>query len=543
MSTTAPKATAAGKVKRVWIPAGALALVSVGLIAIWAFAGDQLDLGQKRFATIALGLLGLALLTLWIVLLSGLSWLARIAWIMLLVLVGGSLNVDFDGDMKPTVSIWWLDQRLSKLEAHRASQKKVEGELKLAGVGPLDVPAFRGIHRDGIIPGPDLAGDWKTQPPKQLWKQPIGGGYAGFVGVGGVLFTIEQRGKFEVVACYDATTGSERWKYEHAAHFQEALGGPGPRATPTFFDGKLYSLGATGHLACLDAATGKPLWTKEILEGNANIQWGMSGSPLVFDDLVVVNPGAQNEASKGKALMAFDRNTGAVRWTSGDTRAGYSSPQLFTIAGERQVLMFDGEGLGGYDPKDGKRLWWFAYPTYQGINVAQPIQIDSERILISAGYGVGSALVRIAKNGDQWEAKREPWKEESLMSKFASPVLHEGFIYGLDDGILACFDAKTGERKWKGGRYGHGQVLLRGNTLFIQCETGDMVLVKANPAKHEELAKQKVFDDNKTWNTPLLHGGQAFVRSASEMAGFILPEAGPAAKKEAAPTASQPEAK
>src|SRR5262249_13714974 len=171
--------------------------------------------------------------------------------------------------------------------------------------------------------------------------------------------TLEQRRDREAVVCYDATTGREVWVYSYPALFEETLGGPGPRATPTIRDGAVYSLGATGVPVCLDAATGKlkgpaPV---NILENNANLHWAMSGSPLVYDQVVVVNPGTQSEAARGRALVAYDRATGQEVWKSGATKAGYSSPMLAVLGGVRQILLFDGEGLGGYSAADGKELW------------------------------------------------------------------------------------------------------------------------------------------------------------------------------------------
>src|SRR5262249_35753456 len=200
-----------------------------------------------------------------------------------------------------------------------------------------------------VITGLALARDWSARPPRALWQQAAGGGYAGVAVVGPSAVTIEQHDGEEAVVCCDADTGRERWSYRYPALFSEGMGGDGPRATPTVADGDIYALGATGHLVRLDGATGRPKWEVNILEDNDTIMWGMSGSPLVYDQFVVVNPGAQRESAKGRAVVAYDRDTGKVRWQSGDRKASYSSPQLVTIAGVRQVLVFDGEALGAYD--------------------------------------------------------------------------------------------------------------------------------------------------------------------------------------------------
>jgi outer membrane protein assembly factor BamB len=519
-------------IRRLWMPLATGLVVGAAVLVLWTLPGENLGDDVRNFYTVAACLLGLLAFSAWVALFSGLAPLARGAYLVLLAGALLSLRVDFTGDMRPGFSIRWLDTRHSELKKHRAAQGKPRPLAALPTPAETDVPAFRGIHRDGVIPGADLNRDWKSHPPRELWRQPIGGGYAAIVGAGPLLVTIEQRKAREAVVCYDADTGLERWAYEYTADFQEALGGPGPRATPSIDGDRVYSLGATGHLACLDLRTGKPLWTREILEGNANLAWGMCGSPLILGDLVIVNPGAQNAAAKGKAVLALDKKSGDVRWAGGDTQAGYSSPQLATLAGREQILVFDGQGLGSYDPLSGSRLWWHPYPTYQGINVAQPIVLDGDRVFISAGYGVGGAMLQIARTGDQWEA-RPLWANTRLKCKFASPVMHQGYIYGLDDGILACLDAKDGTQKWKGGRYGHGQILLARDLIFVQCEDGHIALLQATPERFAELARLKVFSNPKNWNTPLLMDGRAYLRNHEEMAAYDLRHA-------AAPAAAGP---
>jgi outer membrane protein assembly factor BamB len=335
--------------------------------------------------------------------------------------------------------------------------------------------------------------------------------------VGDVLVTIEQRRDNEAVVRYDAATGKEIWAYEYPAHFQETLGGPGPRATPTIADGEVFSLGATGHLACLDGATGKMKWTVNILDDNDNIQWAMSGSPLVYDDLVVVNPGAQRSSAKGRALIAYDRKTGKQVWAAGDTRAGYSSPMLATLAGKRQVVMFDAAEVAGYDAKTGEKIWNVPFETYQGINVAQPILYDDDRVFISAGYDHGSAMIQIDASGKP----KELWKTRKLRSKFSNPVAHAGHIYGLDDGILVCLDEKTGQLKWKGERYGHGQVLLADGLLVILSEQGDLAIVEATPDESRQLGRLSAIK-GRTWNYHALAAGRVYVRNDQEMAALDL---------------------
>jgi outer membrane protein assembly factor BamB len=309
----------------------------------------------------------------------------------------------------------------------------------------------------------------------------------------------------------------------YAAHFQETLGGPGPRATPTITGGDVFSLGATGHLVCLDAATGKEKWAVDILkDNNPNIQWGMSGSPLVYDDFVVVNPGAQKDAARGRAVVAYDRKTGKEVWTSGNSPAGYSSPMLATLAGKRQVLLLDGTGFSGFDAATGRELWQFPWQTYQNINVAQPVVIDADRVFISAGYNHGCALLKFVEKDGQWMVTQVWFNGKGLRCKFTSPVLYQGHLYGLDEGVLACIEVETGKQKWRDGRYGHGQLLLSGDLLVVTGEQGKLALVQATPEKFTELGRIQALEDAKTWNLPAMQDGKVFVRNEQEMACYDL---------------------
>ena len=269
-------------------------------------------------------------------------------------------------------------------------------------------------------------------------------------------------------------------------------------------------------------------WSVDILKDNQNILWGMSGSPLVFDNVVVVNPGAQTAAAAGRALVAYDRATGEEVWHGGNHRAGYSSPMLATLAGRRQILLFDGEGIGGYDCQTGKELWWHEWETMNGINVAQPVVLEGDRVFVSSAYGVGCNVFHIVNSGTVLKA--EPvWSapNKKMQCKFTSPVAYQGFLYGLDEGYLACLDPATGERLWKGRNYGHGQLLLSGDLLVILGERGNLALVKASPqwdgSTQNEVASMPALH-GKTWNCFALVDGIAFVRNDTEMACYDLKE-------------------
>jgi outer membrane protein assembly factor BamB len=377
---------------------------------------------------------------------------------------------------------------------------------------------FRGPKRDGHYNERQLLAAWPATGLAPLWKQPSGAGYASFVAAAGRAFTIEQRGSDETVAAYDVMTGRELWTHAWPALFRESMGGDGPRATPTWSGGFVYALGAEGELRCLEDATGRLVWRANILEdaAAANLPWGMAGAPLVRGDMVIVAPGGAN----GQSVVAYDRRTGKRVWSSSSERAGYASPMVATLAGREHLLVFTGVGLVALAPDTGERLWFHPWRTNADINAAQPLVVGDSRVFISSGYDVGGAVLEVVRDGDRYVA-HEVWRNNRMKNRFASSVVHDGYIYGLDESILGCIDVATGELKWKGGRYGYGQLVRSGDRLIVLTERGDLVLVAANPDRHEELARFSALD-GKTWNNPAVAGGILLVRNLREMAAFDL---------------------
>lgn len=378
---------------------------------------------------------------------------------------------------------------------------------------------FRGPRRDGEYRRSPIRTDWPEGGLRRMWKQPVGGGYASFVVAQGRAFTIEQRGGDEVVAAYDVATGRELWTHTWRATFRESMGGDGPRATPTWHDGTVYALGGTGELRALDDATGRQRWRVNILDdaGASNLQWGMAASPLVVGDTVVVLPGGGN----GRSVAAYDRATGQRVWTALDDRASYASPMLVTLGGVEQILVFTASRLAALTTDGQRLLWEFPWRTQYDVNASQPLLIGGDRVFISTGYGTGAALVQVALEGDRFTA-RELWRTNRMKNQFTSSVHHDGFIYGLDESILACLDASTGELKWKGGRYGYGQVMLASGHLVVLSERGELALVRATPEGHRELAIFQALEDAKTWNHPAMADGILLIRNITEMAAFDL---------------------
>lgn len=378
---------------------------------------------------------------------------------------------------------------------------------------------FRGPGRDGTYRERTVALDWPAGGLKPVWKQPIGGGYASIVTAKGRAFTIEQRGAQEVASAYDIATGRELWTNAWTATFHELMGGDGPRATPTWHNGKVYALGGTGELRALDDSNGRTIWRTNILEdaGASNLQWGMSAAPLIVDDTVVVLPGGR----AGQSVVAYARSTGRRAWAALDDQASYASPMLVTLAGVRQILVFTASRLAGITADRGELLWEFPWKTQYDVNASQPVLLGPNRVFISTGYGSGAAMIELARAGDGRLSVKELWRSNRMKNQFTSSVVHDGFIYGLDESILACIDASTGELKWKGGRYGYGQVMLTGGHLIVLTEGGDLALVRATPEKHAELVRFPVLE-GKTWNHPAMSDGYLLVRNINEMAAFDL---------------------
>lgn len=377
---------------------------------------------------------------------------------------------------------------------------------------------FRGPGRAGRYDEMAVKTTWPAGGLPLLWRQPVGGGYSSFTVADGVAYTIEQRRAQEVVAAYHVDTGRELWTHSWKGYFRESLGGDGPRSTPTWDAGRVYALGAEGELRCLDAKSGRPLWSKNILSDNgaSNVQWGMAASPLVVDDKVIVQPGGSNSRS----VVAYDKTTGALVWKSLDDQASYTSPMIVTLAGARQVLAVTARRVVGLDPATGALLWDYPWANSAHINVSQPLVAGPNRFFISAGYGKGAALVEVKREGRGFAAS-SVWQNNSMKNKFNSSVLHEGHVYGLDEGILTCIDVATGERRWKGGRYGYGQVVAAGGHLIVTTEDGEIVLVRATPSGHEELARFSALE-GRTWNNPAISDGRLLVRNATQMACYKL---------------------
>jgi outer membrane protein assembly factor BamB len=390
----------------------------------------------------------------------------------------------------------------------------------VASATAAEWPGFRGRDRNSIVNGVRIATDWSASPPKEMWRRAIGPGWSSFAVHGDLLYTQEQRGDDEIVAAYRVSTGAPVWKHRDAARFWESNGGAGPRGTPTLSNGRVYAFGATGILNVLDAADGRVVWSRNVAaDSDRKVpDWGFSSSPLLVGDLVII-------AAEGK-LAAYDVASGAPRWFGPNGGLGYSSPQLTTIDGVPQVLLLNGGGATSVAPADGLKLWdqqWSGGAA--AAPIVQPASMGDGDLLIADGQGGGIRRVAIVNGEGGWTVA-ERWKTTGLKPLFNDFVVHKGRAFGFDGSILACIDLADGQRCWKGGRYGSGQLVLLPDQdlLLVLSEDGDVALVAAVTDGFREIARFKAID-GKTWNHPVVVGDILLVRNGEEMAAFKLPVA------------------
>lgn len=521
--------------RRLRVPLIAFALPALCFVAIIVY--DRLDLLERvpeAIMPLFMGLvfgteLAMLVVAVWFLFFSGFRLATKLFGVIVVaVLVAGIYSIprrwEFGGMMTPIPVFRWQDDLQAEL-ADRLAKVDPNTELAAADlvVGPDDFPRYRGIHADGVAPAATMPASWSATPPKETWRTPVGWAYSGIAVAGRVAVTLEQRDDNEAVVCYDRATGKELWHYLYPAHFQQSapMGGHGPRSTPTIHDGDVYSFGAQGHLVCLDGRTGKPRWpVVDVMNDNGAkvVQWGMTSSPLIVGDRVVVNAGIDPENNQHQAVAAYDRKTGKKLWATGEHGAGYSSPMLATLDGMEQIVLFDAGGLAGIDPQDGRELWRHPWHTFNDMNIIQPLVLPDDRVFISSEATNGCAVVEVKKSGSAWSAK-EVWHNRNLATRFANPVVCEGHIYGLYNGRLCCLDAKTGKRAWKGDEnFDSGQLIVSGTTLLVQPErSGEVVAIAADPAEYRELGRTKVFRGSRTWNTPSLAGGRLYLRNHEEM--------------------------
>jgi outer membrane protein assembly factor BamB len=379
-----------------------------------------------------------------------------------------------------------------------------------------DWPCWRGPHRDGISQETGLLKEWPEDGPTQLWKVDLGGGFSSVVVADRWLFTQTKEKNQEVVLCLDAATGKDLWRYrydcDYAAYPTFTGGGmpasrTGPRSTPTVDGNRLYALGATGTLFCLETKTGKKVWQQDLLAvaGTSCPRHGYCGCPLVIGDRIYLNPGGP----KGKSIAALDKKDGSVVWQALDDPIGESTPVWIDSDSAPQVIFFTGTAAVGVQAKDGKLLWRYPWKTQFDLNIATPIYADG-KVFLSSNYGTGAALLRLNDTGEP----ETVWKSNAMQNHFTTSVLYKGHLYGFSDARLRCVDFETGKVQWDRVGLGKGSLVVADGQLVLLGDHGQLVLARATPEKYTEISRCQVFDrDTLTWTVPVVSGGRLFVRS------------------------------
>lgn len=490
----------------------------LGCISAWLWLTSNV---MRAVSVIFLLPLWLLLMGLWWVLRKRGTRLKRLGVVVLCIVSFLALfryDGSADGSAFPSLA-WRWQKRVSLPPLHNIS-----GTAPASAVpsGVADMPRFLGVKGDGVLTEPDWQTDWKAHPPREVWRIKVGEGWSGFAVAGSRAITQEQRGQEEYVTCYDIARGSLLWSHTDEARFDEAMGGIGPRATPTVDAerGVVFTVGAKGLLNCLDLTTGALRWKRETLEeagARTNLQWGKSSSPLLAGDVVICSGG-----EGGTSLIAFRQSDGSPAWKAGNDGGSYSSPVLMTLAGREQIVNVNNASVTGHDPATGAVLWRFDWPGAFP-KVGQPVQVAPERIIVTSSYGVKSHLLEIKAGADGKLAAASVWSSSAPRTKFSSASVFGAHAYASDEGTFCCVDLANGERVWREGRYGFGQqVRVGGQWMLVQAEKGFVTLVKANPERLDEASRLEALH-SKTWNPPTLAGRWLLVRNDHEAVCFEIP--------------------
>jgi outer membrane protein assembly factor BamB len=378
-------------------------------------------------------------------------------------------------------------------------------------------PQWRGPDRTGVSKETGLLSQWPQGGPKLMWTASnLGEGYSGPAIVGDRLYTMGMRGEEEYVLCYTVADGKERWAVRNGAAYHNDFG-DGPRCTPTVDGQWLYALGASGDLCCLRAEDGKEKWRLNILKAfqGENTVWGISESPLVEGNMVIVTPGG----TRG-TMVALDKETGKTLWTSKDPsaasreEAGYASPIAYTVGGERQVATLTGRGGIGVRASDGRFLWRYDKMANSTANITTPIFHDG-RIFFSSDYGAGCALLQLQPGGPATEV----YFNKNLKNHHGGVVLVDGYLYGFDSNILVCMEWATGKVRWKDRSVGKGSLCYADGCLYALSESGTVGLVKATPDGYKELGRMPLpaRSANHSWTHPVVVGGRLYLRDQDKL--------------------------
>ena len=386
----------------------------------------------------------------------------------------------------------------------------------LAGCGGVGAewPQWQGPTRDNISQETGWLKTWPEGGPDIVWRIPIGEGYSGISIVDGRIYTMHSEGEDEFAVCLDASDGAEIWRSRTDDNYQSGEGS-GPRSTPAVDGDRVYVLSAKGKLYCLDASNGEKVWGHDfVTEFESGMPgFGFSTSPIIEGDSLLIEAGGKN----GKSIVAFDKGTGAILWTSHTDGAGYSSPIVIDSNGVRQAIFLTGKSLVSVSPADGTIYWKHVpWPTGNDINAAVPILLPGDRIFVSAAYDKGSVLLQMKSDGDEMSVE-ELWRSHDVMENWmSSSVLLGEYLYGFDESILKCIEASTGEQKWAHRGFDRGTLLLADGHLIILGEGGNLGIAEANPSEYKGIAETQLLE-GRCFTPPTFVGGKLYLRNQKEL--------------------------
>lgn len=371
-----------------------------------------------------------------------------------------------------------------------------------------DWPQWRGPNRDGISAETGLLDRWPAAGPPLAWTATgAGEGYSSFSAAHGHLYTMGARGGREFVMAFDAASGRKVWETATGRRFSNDQG-DGPRGTPVVDGRQVYALGASGDLTSLDPGTGKVTWTVNVLQqfGGSNIRWGLSESPLVLSDRILVNAGGRDAS-----IVALKKTDGSLLWRSGSDAAGYSSAVMHTVGGVPQAIFFTASQAVGVDTRDGRQLWSYNRVSNRTANIATPI-VRGNRVFLSSDYGTGAALLELTAQGKSVTA-REVYFTHEMRNHHASSILVGDHLYGFSSAILTAMKFDTGEVAWKDRSVGKGSMIFADDRLYLFSERGVLGLAEANAAGYKEHGRfQLKTGSSPTWSHPVISNGQLFLR-------------------------------
>lgn len=516
----------------VWIALALFAAIGVGAWLQADVLAEKIPMaGQAMSRIIIAGMTVLSVCTLagWLVIRSSHAVGLKIGVIAAILALPIFVRVEHSGDLFSfRFHLRWYepDRALSLPEVPSVALETKVGQSQRADI--LAFNQYLGPNRNGVITSFSIAPMWE---PEVQWRKTLGAGWSGFVVNNSIAFTQEQRGDDELVVAYDIGTGDPIWFHAQAGQrHDDELGGIGPRATPTLHRGRVFAMGATGILLCLDEGTGELIWKRNVITDVGSdlatdlglVMWGRAGSPLIVDDMVVVPGGGKDE--KFVSLMGYSVTTGEPVWKAGTDQISYSSPMLYTLAGVRQIVITNEASVSGYDVETGAELWSHPRPGKSSgdANTSQPQLVGTDRLLITKGYGGGAELIQLAKSAaGEWTVTSLWANKRALNTKLTNAYVLGDYAYGLNNGVLECVDLANGESKWRQGRMGHGQVIVVGEYLLVLSEDGELFRVKASPDGYEATEAFDILDAI-CWNTLCVYGDLVLARNNHEAVGVRI---------------------